>query len=222
MIKNISIIRGQNDESYNDFHERVKGLVESVKGKGPAKLHYTITLEKPPKVSVIPFSKEKIALISVHDPNKSCWEVLRNAKGYSGTFSVTEALPIKYEKEWADGEPTPGVCLLTLFRQKKGIDYNTFTDRWHNGHTPLTLKIHPIYHYNRNVVNEGVDEALIWYDGIVEEHCRTRKELFNPFKFFAKSGFALVNMVRTYFDVNSFIDYKSIETYLVKEYHIIS
>ena len=44
----------------------------------------------------------------------------------------------------------------------------------------------------------------------------------NPFKFFAKSGFAPVNMVKTYFDVKSFIDYKSIETYLVAEYQIKS
>jgi len=61
----------------------------------------------------------------------------------------------------------------------------------------------------------------VHFDGIVEEHCRTRNELLKPFKFFAKSGFAPVNMIKTYFDVNSFIDYKSIETYLVQEFVVI-
>ena len=147
-------------------------------------------------------------------------DLLQKQDGYSGTFHVSEALPIAYKKDWDDGEATPGVCLLTLFRQKKGIDYDTFIYKWHNGHTPLTLKIHPVYHYSRNKVNEGLGNPPIWYDGIVEEHCRNRKTLLNPFIFFAKSGFAPINMIKTYFDVKGFIDYKSIETYLVAEFII--
>jgi len=222
MQKSINLIRGSREESYMDFHQRVQLIIDALKTISPAKLHYTITLEKPPKISVIPFSKEKVALISVTTDDDAFINIIQKADGYSGTFKVTEALPVAYQKDWPDGEMTPGVCLLTLFRQKKGIKYETFIDRWHNGHTPLTLKIHPIYHYSRNVVNEMIGHPPIKYDGIVEEHCKTRKELMNPFKFFAKSGFAVVNMIKTYFDVNSFLDYKSIETYLVTEYHIIS
>jgi len=205
-----------------DFHQRVQSIIDSLKTIKPARLHYTITLEKPPKISVIPFSKEKVALISVTTDDDAFMDIIQKADGYSGTFKVTEALPIAYQKDWPDGEATPGLCLLTLFRQKKGINYETLIDRWHNGHTPLTLKIHPIYHYSRNMVDEMIGHPPVKYDGIVEEHCKTRKELMNPFKFFAKSGFAVVNMIKTYFDVNSFLDYKSIETYLVAEYHIIS
>jgi len=181
MQKSISLIRETKNESYEIFHTRITEIVEKIKSTGPFRLHYTITLEKPPKMSVIPFRKEKIAFISI-----------------------------------------TGVCLLTLFRKKKSLDLDTFIDRWHNGHTPLTLKIHPIYHYNRNEVTESLGNPPVLYDGIVEEHCLTRKELMNPFKFFAKSGLAPVNMIKTYFDVKSFIDYKSIETYLVAEYQEIS
>jgi len=221
MKKSITIIRGFKDESYDEFHSRVKEIVNKISKSNPVQLHYTITLEKPPGMSVIPFSKEKIALISVTG-EKEHHQLPEGLDAYSGSFGVTEALPIAYTKDWEDGEATPGVCLLTLFRKKKGLDEELFLDRWFNGHTPLTLKIHPIHHYNRNKVNEGIGDPPIWYDGIVEEHCKTRKELLNPFRFFAKSGFALVNMIKTYFDVNGFIDYKSIETYLVREYHIIS
>ena len=223
MSKYISIIRGKKDESYDTFHDRIRNTVKQINSALPASsyLHYTITLEAPPKRSVIPFRKDKIALISVKSGQHNYIDDLKNAAGYSGTYDVTEALPIAYNRDWPEGEATPGVCLLTLFRQKKSIGRETFIDRWHNGHTPLTLKIHPIYHYNRNEVKETTGDSPIHYDGIVEEHCRTKKELLNPFKFFAKSGFAPINMIKTYFDVNSFIDYKSIESYLVKEFVVI-
>ena len=221
MQKTISIIRGLKDDSYETFHHRVKELVDNIKHHNPGRIHYTITLEKPPSLAIIPFSKKKIALISVHSQNFNPNELLKGINGYEGSFSVTEALPIAYKKNWDDGEVTPGVCLLTLFRKKKGISYDTFLDRWHNGHTPFTLKVHPIYHYNRNVVDKSIEEGFVWYDGIVEEHCRTRKELLNPLKFFTKSGNALKNMILTYFDTKSFIDYKSMETYLVQEYHVV-
>jgi hypothetical protein len=223
MSKYISIIRGRQDESYDTFHDRISETVIQISNALPASsyLHYTITLEGPPKRSVIPFRKDKIALISVKTEKGNCTDLMKPAEGYAGTFTVTEALPIAYSRDWPEGEATPGVCLLTLFRQKKGIDRKTFINRWHNGHTPLTLKIHPIYHYNRNEVTGATANPPVLFDGIVEEHCRTKNELFNPFKFFAKSGFAPVNMIKTYFDVNSFIDYRSIETYLVQEFVVM-
>ncbi|MCK5765529.1 MAG: hypothetical protein KAH26_06085 [Bacteroidales bacterium] len=56
-------------------------------------MHYTITIEKPPKMSVIPFRKEKIALISVTSEDNSYFEIISGADGFSGSFNVTEALP---------------------------------------------------------------------------------------------------------------------------------
>ncbi len=222
MIKTITIIRGKKEETHEGFHQRVKEALDQLMVQKPIRLHYTISLEKPPKISLIPFSKEKIAVISMHCEDGTLPNILEEVDGYSGSFIVTEALPIAYDKDWQDSEPTPGVCLLTLFRQKKGIGHDTFIDRWHNGHTPLTLKIHPIYHYNRNTVNEGLGDPPVLYDGIVEEHCLSRKDLLNPFRFFGKPWMAPVNMIKTYFDVKGFIDYKSIETYLTAEYHVIN
>ena len=173
MQKAISIIRGFKDESYEAFHERISAVIEKIKTCNLSRLSYTITIERPPKMGVIPFSKEKIAMVSVWDEEDNNLELIQQQDGYSGTCMVTEALPVAYEKNWKDGEATPGVCLLTLFRQNKKIDYETFMHRWYNGHTPLTLKIHPIYHYNRNAVEANLGDPPILYDGIVEEHCRT-------------------------------------------------
>lgn len=222
MYKDVYLIRGNESDSYNDFKERVFTLSESEKVNYTA-LKLVLTEQKPPDFGVIPFRKSKIAAISVYyDKQSEPIPSLLRSKGFAGMYKVTEALPAKYEKSWADGEITPGVCLLTLFRKKKDLEYGKFLERWHNGHTPLSLKIHPLWHYNRNVVERHFPDTAEKYDGIVEEHCKTSSELFNPFKFFGNPLLIIPRMMQVYFDVKSFIDYPSIEPYLVSEYHIKS
>ena len=222
-IKQIYLIRGEKDETYSSFKNRIKNeLTPLITNDEIHKLSYTITEAAPPKIAIIPFSKQKIVSITVKKNDKKLVESITKMKGFNGAYSVTEALPVAYEKTWGDGEKTPGVCLLTLFKRKKGIDQNTFLDRWHNSHTPLTLKIHPLWHYNRNVVKQKlIDDSFSW-NGIIEEHTRTRSELLNPFKFFGNPLVVIQRMIIVYKDTKSFLDYDTIETYLVKEYHLKS
>ena len=223
MRKQIYLVRGEKEETYDSFKGRIHTVVKSlIQDENISKLSYTITEEAPPKISIIPFKKRKIASITVKKNDEKTVESLVNLKGYVGAYSVKEALPIAYEKTWADGEKTPGVCLLTLFKQKKNIDYKTFLDRWHNNHTPLSLKIHPLWHYNRNIVEEKLSEDSNGWDGIVEEHMRTRAELMNPFKFFGNPLVIIPRMINVYTDTKSFLDYGTIEPYLVKEYWVKS
>jgi len=219
----ICLIRGSNKESYAAFKERILSLANKIaKDHQADKVKVVLTENKPPAVSIIPFKKRKIASISVvHDQNHVL-NGIENFVGFSGAFEVTEALPVAYSKNWEDGMVTPGVCLLTLFRQKKSIDYTTFIDRWHNSHTPLSLKLHPLWNYNRNVVDGAVSHKAESWDGIVEEHCRTRSDLLNPFQFFGKPLGIIPNMIAVYRDTKSFLDYGSIEPYLAMEYHIKS
>ena len=223
MRKEIYLIRGQENENYRRFTDRIletgKTAAEII---NPAALKVTLTQQPPPKFSVIPFRKSKIAVFSIFKDDHIKVDYLMKAEGFSGAFTAEEALPVAYRKTWADGEPTPGACLLTLFHRKPGIDYDTFIHRWHNGHTPLSLKIHPLYNYNRNVVLQKISDCATWYDGIVEEQTRTRSELLNPFKFFGNALEITGNMIAVYRDTKSFLDYKRIETYLTSEYHIVS
>lgn len=223
MEKEIYLIRGENSESYAEFTEAIlslgNSLVEKIK---PEKLKLTITTNKPPRISIIPFEKSKIAAISLFKNDSNPIEMLLKHPELIGAYKVTEALPVAYDKTWEDKKPSPGVCLLTLFRQKKGISYDTFIDKWHNGHTPLSLQIHPLWNYNRNVVNNTITDDSTIYDGIVEEHLRTSSDLLNPFKFFGNPLMIIPNMIKVYTDVKSFLDYKSIESYLTTEYHLIS
>jgi len=223
MRKEIYLLRGIEKEDHAQFTARMLETVkETANLVNPEKIKVTLTQKAPPKISVIPFKKSKIAVISVYRYNSESIDFLKSAPGYSGSFIVDEALPVSYEKTWTDGEPTPGACLLTLFHRKPGIDYDTFINRWHNSHTPMSLKIHPLWDYNRNVVLQKLCDHPAWYDGIVEEHTRTRKELLNPFRFFGGGLEIPGNMIAVYRDTASFLDYKKIETYLTTEYHIIS
>jgi len=221
MIKQIYLVRGYDSETYETFNNRIGLAVQRIiENMSVHSLSYTITEAPPPSISIIPFKKKKIAAINLKMKEGKPLENMLLLKGFEGVYKVTEALPVAYEKTWADGEKTPGVCLLTLFKQKKSIDYKTFLDRWHNSHTPLSLKIHPLWHYNRNVVEEKLSSNSVQWDGIVEEHMQTRSELLNPFKFFGNPIVIIPRMIHVYTDTRSFLDYKTIEPYLVAEYHI--
>lgn len=221
-IKQMYLIRGEADETYATFKERIFVEMLKLAKESHQKLSFIITEETPPIISVIPFKKKKIASISVktnqHDPVESLLDI----KGLEGAFCVTEALPVQYKKIWDDKEKTPGACLLTLFRQRKGINYDTFLDRWHNSHTPMSLKYHPLWHYNRNVIKELLTPDSVHWDGIVEEHFRSRSDLLNPFKFFGNPAVLVPRMITVYRDTNSFLDYNTIEPYFASEYHIKS
>ncbi len=223
MKKEIYLIKETKGETYKQFSQRILALSKNVSADEKVEWIKTVfTSEPPPKVSVIPFKKGKIAAISIHSTKKERVEMLINEPGFAGGYAVEEAIPVAYKKNWEYGIATPGVCLLTLFRQKKGIEYKTFIHRWHKGHTPLSLKIHPLWNYNRNVVKGKLTDASYEWDGIVEEHFRTTSDLLNPIKFFGNPLIMFYNMLRVYFDTNSFLDYKTIEPYFATEIWIKS
>ena len=220
-MKSIFLIRGERNESYEAFHRRILELGHTVVSlHKPAALKVTLTAYAPPAVSIIPFKKNKIAALSATGAEGDLLATLDKTTGLSGGYRVEEAVPVAYERSWGNGQQSPGVCLLTLFRQKKGIDYNTFIDRWHNSHTPLSLKLHPLWNYSRNVVKEQIVNNSQGWDGIVEEHFRTASDLLNPFTFFGNPLKIGYNMMQVYLDTKSFLDYKTIEPYLAVEYHL--
>jgi hypothetical protein len=216
--KTIYLVRGSKNESYPAFRSRILEKLNVLREvHNPSTLWATLTVEKPPRYSVIPFRKTKIAAISVKGEFAVLFEELIGMPGFAGAYSVEEAIPVGHEQSWPDGTPTPGLNLLTLFNKKPGISWEQYIDRWHNSHTPLSLKIHPLWNYNRNVVKQRLTDTTTPYDGIVEEQMQTREELLNPFKFFGNALIILPRMLSVYLDTKSFLDYKNIETYLAEE-----
>jgi hypothetical protein len=218
MNKEIYLVRGTGRESYKQFTLRIMQMSHSVTGLvNPEKIKVVFTSEPPPPISIIPFKKKMVASISIIKQDPAPVAILVNSDGYAGAYRVTEAVPVAYEKEWPDGELTPGVCLLTLFNRKKGLDRDTFIHRWHNSHTPLSLKIHPLWNYSRNVVDEFLVENSERFEGIVEEQMRTDRDLLNPFRFFGNPLVIIPRMIEVYRDTKSFLDYNGIETYMARE-----
>jgi len=148
--------------------------------------------------------------------------MITEAEGFKGGYAAEEAIPVAYKKDWKDGKKTPGECLLTLFHKKPGIDQDTFIKRWHEGHTPLSLRLHPLWNYNRNVVKNVLREDSQWYDGIVEEQFQKASDLLNPCTFFGPPLKVPFHMYQVWMDTRSFIDMKRIETYLATEIHLKS
>lgn len=223
MLKEIYLIKDEKSDNYESFKERIKVLsLEVVKIVQPVKIKFTITDKHPPRLSIIPFKKTKIAAISVYKKDDTLIERLIREEGFYGAYRVKEAVPISYTKNWKDMEDTPGVCLLTLFSRKKGIDYNRFIDTWYNSHTPLSLRIHPLWNYNRNEVEKLLIDASSPFEGIVEENFRKASDLLNPFRFFGNPLIIIYRMLQVYSDTKKFIDYPTMETYLTTEYHIRS
>lgn len=222
-MKEIYLIKSLPDENYDSFRQRITGIATKLmRDFKTAYLKFSITTKLPPAIAVIPFKKTKIAAISVWKENEIAIDPQYFQGGFYGSYKVQEAIPVAYEKYWKDGEPTPGVCLLTLFRRKKGIDFSTFIDRWHNSHTPLSLRIHPLWNYVRNVVEKSLNDRSTPFEGIVEENFRTASDLLNPFRFFGNPLIIIFRMLKVYTDTKAFIDYPSMETYLTTEYHIKS
>ncbi len=222
MNKHLYLLRGSREEPYESFSRRMRALGEQVARQPEVRaLKYVATEETPPALSIIPFRKDRVAAFSVYqDRDDPLAGVLREQSGLKGIYRAEEAFPVAYEKNWPNGNPTPGVCLLTLFRRKPGLDYATFMDRWHHGHTPLSLRLHPLWHYARNVLTEKVHPESEDWDGLVDEYVKTRTELLNPYKFFGNSPLFPYHMWEVYRDVKGFLDYKSTETYLATEYHL--
>ncbi|MFC2129492.1 hypothetical protein ACFLQX_01795 [Bacteroidota bacterium] len=223
MQKEIFILKGQRAENHKQFRERIFKLCdELIEINQPEALKLCITEKKPPFISIIPFRNQKIASLSIHGKNGKSVNIISEFEGFIGAYIVDEAIPVSYEKSWPDGTVTPGACLLTLFNRKPGIDKETFLDRWFNGHTPLSLKLHPLWNYNRNHVRETMTEGSTKYEGIVEEHVKKPSDLLNPFIFFGPPLKMLYHMFLVLKDTRSFIDMKNLETYLAMEYHLKS
>jgi hypothetical protein len=219
------VLRG-NGESHGAWADRMRNEVSrQLLELGPAKLQLTVTEAPPPRPSLFPFKSQPIAIFNVYDdaedPSRFS-EALENAAASVSGYEVEEAYPVAYDRAWSDGEPTPSPILLTMLHKKAGIQTDEYLRRWHEGHTPLSLEVHPLWYYQRNVVREPVTEGADPSDGIVLEACRTRGDLLNPARFFGGALKMVPNMLRIARDIKGFLDMKKTETFYATEYHLRS
>jgi len=137
-------------------------------------------------------------------------------------YKVTESTPVAYKKDWDNGKASPGAVMLTLMRKNPSLSYEQFMKEWFGHHTPMAMRIHPLWNYIRNVVETAVIEGSPPIDGIVEEHCRSLRDITNPARYFGGPFRMFPNMVRVGLHANKFLQISAVENYLLTEYHIRS
>lgn len=178
MVKTILILREDAEADRTAFAAGIReAAVPRLLPFCPAGLKTSVSDIPPPMLRVIPFRKDLIAVVSAEGASDQLVQKGSALKGYASAFRVAEALPVSDEEHWPRNVPAPGIGLLSLFRKKKKLEDDAFILRWFEGHTPLSLKLHPLTNYNRNRVIETIEGSLTSYDGIVEEHVREARDL---------------------------------------------
>jgi hypothetical protein len=134
-------------------------------------------------------------------------------------YAVDESIPRWYhDRTWPDGTRTPGANLVTFLVANPALSREAFMHEWHDVHTPLSLEIHPLWCYVRNVVREILTPGAPAWPGIVEEHFRRVEDVTDPERFY--SGVA--NAKRVLDHCRKFLDLERIETQLMSEYWLRS
>ena len=135
--------------------------------------------------------------------------------GRHSGFLVDQAIPRDYDRRtWPDGARTPGAKLLSLFPKPARLSDEQFFGHWFGSHTPLSLEVHPLWRYVRNVASRPLTPAAPPYRGIVEEQCRALEDLTDPMRFFG----GVENLSRVLADVRAFLDIDSVENSVMSEY----
>jgi hypothetical protein len=197
-----------------------------VPGAGPGRTegteaHPSVTLwatqALPPRLTVVPFRRTPLVFLSVRGPAAHQAEVLAALEGLGEPLEAWEVETTEPVRR----APVAAACLLTFFRKRPGIDPGLFHHRWFEEHTPMTLRIHPVTGYVRNVVKEHLVVGSAPWDGIVTEDFAQHSHLVSLGVFgqglFGRGGAAILNAVRVGRHVSSFLDLRTLETYLVHE-----
>ncbi|MGB1581291.1 MAG: EthD domain-containing protein [Nevskiales bacterium] len=191
----------------------------------PAGLKVSITDLPRPRLTVLPLRKNNLALISLWSESANAaddW--IRNLP--TGLvihgYAIDESTPVAYEKDWPDGQTSPGVVLLTLLSQNPKLSYDEFMHEWHGRHTPKAIRIHPFWNYIRNVIKAPAVPGSPEFQGIVEEHFRSRADCTNPVRMFGGPLRFIPHMIEVGLHAKHFLDLKHTENYLLSETFIRS
>jgi hypothetical protein len=202
-------------------------LVPRLLQLNPEKLKIDLTEPRKPRLTVLPLAKNHLAMISVWDrqaDRAQQWQKEIAGLGWSvAGYLVSESTPRAYTKDWKDGGASPGIVMLTLMKKNRRLTNEQFMHEWFEHHTPkIALRVHPLWNYIRNVVDSVIDEGTPHLDGIVEEHCRERRDITCPMHYFGGLLMMVPNMIRVGLHANKFLEISAVENYLLTEYHIRS
>jgi hypothetical protein len=130
-------------------------------------------------------------------------------------YLVTESIVREYAaRDWPDGERSPGITLVAAFRKPAQLEDREFYRRWHEGHSRLSLEIHPLWRYVRNAVARAITPDAPDFRAIVEERVRHYEDMV-PEAFYGGRQEVATNDLARFVDLGG-IDQMRIE--LMSEY----
>lgn len=169
----------------------------------------------------LPTVRQGLALVSLWTRDAaetSAWtERVRSLSLPTMGYRVSESTARSYERTWPDGQDSPGITLLTLFRRRRGLGREEFVRRWHEGHSPHALRFHPMWNYLRNIVDEVLTEKADPWGGIVEEQYREVSDVNDPRRFFRGTLHILPRLAATLVQTNRFLDLFTLQSYILVE-----
>jgi hypothetical protein len=200
-----------------------KSIVPALLPLAKGALKIGLTERENPRGTVLPLRRDNLLMVSawgaidiggltstLHEVGAACF-------GYR----VEESYPVRYTRDWADGERSPGDVLLTLLAKNERLSYDEFMHEWHGRHTPKALRIHPMWSYARNVVTASVTDGAPAFEGIVEEHYRELRDITNPVRMFGGPLRFLPHLVEVGLHARHFLDLRKTENYLLGEWHLV-
>ena len=97
-------------------------------------------------------------------------------------YLVTESVPQRRtDRDWADGEQSPGVTHLTWFPKPDRLTDEEFYRGWHDVHSPASFRLHPLrWEYVRDAVARPVTADAPPVRAIVFERFRTAADYADP------------------------------------------
>jgi hypothetical protein len=144
--------------------------------------------------------------------------ILRDGAARAAGYLVTESVPRDFDQRtWPDGVRSPGVKMISVFEQPARLTRAEFIARWHGSHTPLSLEVHPLWRYVRNVVARRLTDGAPDYAGIVEEHVRELADLTDPARFYGGKDKMAANIQRILADARSFLDLERVMSVVASE-----
>lgn len=228
MAKYIYLLRSAHKAEQAAFKAQMfEELVPQLLHLNPEKLKVNFVIAKLPRLTVLPLKRNGLAMISIWHTNPGeCTALISLWAKKAGLavegYEVSESTPVSYSKDWSDGMPSPGVVMLTIMRKNRRLSRDQFMSEWFGRHSPMAIRIHPLWNYIRNVVDGPVVDGSPALDGLVEEHFWSLKDITSPVRFFGGWRHFLPNMVRVGRHALKFLNFTAVENYLLTEYHVRS
>jgi uncharacterized protein (TIGR02118 family) len=153
----------------------------------------------------------KIGLENAHDLDDiPARDLLHHFARRVECWRVDVRHPKVWDRTWPDGEPAPGVRMVSFVQRKPELTHQQFVRHWTEQHAPLANRHHVgMWSYTQNVVRRAYTPGGGRVDGIAELHFRTREDFDERF-YDSDEGRQIIRQ-----DVKKFIDGRSSEAALM-------